>query len=67
MENAIVGFHLDAQGEWVAELACGHHQHVRHQPPFHVRPWVLEPEGRRRRLGTQLRCRLCEQNVPAQA
>jgi hypothetical protein len=26
--------HLDARGEWVAELTCGHQQHVRHQPPF---------------------------------
>lgn len=67
MERAIVGFHLDAEGVWVAELACGHQQHVRHQPPFYPRPWVLEAEGRRQRLGTPLECRLCDQSVPAPA
>jgi hypothetical protein len=67
VERAIVGFYLDAQGEWVAELACGHQQHVRHQPPFHLRPWVLEDEGRQRRLGTPLECRLCDQDVHAPA
>jgi len=67
MERAIVGFQLDAQGEWVAELACGHRQHVRHEPPLLARPWVLEAEGRRQHLGTPLRCRLCEQNVPVPA
>jgi uncharacterized protein DUF3565 len=65
MERSIVGFHLDAQGEWVAELACGHRQHVRHKPPFYPRPWVLEAEGRQQHLGTPLECRLCNQNVPA--
>ena len=67
VERAIVGFHPDAEGEWVAELACGHRQHVRHQPPFYPRPWVLHAEGRRQRLGTPLECRLCDQNVPAPA
>jgi len=32
MERLILGFELDAQGEWVAELACGHRRHVRHYP-----------------------------------
>jgi hypothetical protein len=64
-ESAIVGYHQDELGDWIAELACGHQQHVRHQPPFHQRQWVLEAEGRRRRLGTPLRCRLCDQGVPA--
>jgi Protein of unknown function (DUF3565) len=65
VERAIVGFHLDAQGEWVAELACGHRQHVRHRPPFYPRPWVLEAETRQQRLGAPLECRLCDQDVPA--
>jgi len=67
VERAIVAFRLDAEGEWVAELACGHRQHVRHRPPFFPRPWVLEPDTRRQRLGTLLECRLCGQNVPAPA
>ena len=33
MQQAIVGFHLDEENHWVAELACGHGQHVRHDPP----------------------------------
>jgi hypothetical protein len=61
VQRAIVGYHQDEHGDWVAELACGHQQHVRHQPPFYLRPWVLEPEGRRKQLGTPLECRLCEQ------
>ena len=65
MQRAIVAFQRDGEGEWVAELACGHRQHVRHQPPFFPRPWVLESEGREKRLGTPLDCRLCDQGVPA--
>jgi hypothetical protein len=65
VERAIVGFHRDAEGEWVAELACGHQQHVRHQPPFFPRPWALDDETRHGRLGTPLECRLCDQGVPA--
>jgi hypothetical protein len=65
MERTIVGFQLDPQGEWVAELACGHRQHVRHQPPFFPRPWVLEAEGREGHLGAPLECRLCDQGGEA--
>jgi hypothetical protein len=64
-ESAIVGYHQDEGGDWIAELACDHQQHVRHQPPFHRQPWILEADARRQRLGTPLRCRLCEQDLPA--
>jgi len=30
----IVDFHLDENLDWVAELECGHQQHVRHNPPW---------------------------------
>ena len=60
VQRAIVGFHQDELGDWVAELDCGHHQHVRHRPPFQLRPWVVEADGRRDRLGTPLECPLCE-------
>jgi tellurite methyltransferase len=56
----ITGYHQDEVGEWVAELECGHNQHVRHRPPFQLRAWVLDPEGRAGRLGTPLDCPLCE-------
>ncbi|HKD32605.1 MAG TPA: DUF3565 domain-containing protein [Gaiellaceae bacterium] len=65
MESAIVRFELDPQGEWVAELACGHRRHVRHQPPLFPQPWMLDAAGRRGRLGTPLECRLCDQDESA--
>ena len=38
MLRPIDGFHQDEEGHWVAELRCGHGQHVRHAPPFWQRP-----------------------------
>lgn len=58
-ESPIVAFHQDDEGHWVADLACGHSQHVRHRPPVEVRPWVRTEEGRRGRLGAELPCRYC--------
>ncbi len=55
----ITGFHQDAEGHWVAELACGHDQHVRHEPPLQSRPWVLTAVGRAARLGEPLPCMRC--------
>jgi tellurite methyltransferase len=55
----IVGYHQDDVGDWVAELECGHGQHVRHDPPWQARPWVATPEGRAEHLGTVLMCVLC--------
>ena len=46
MQQPIVGYHVDEFGDWVADLQCGHGQHVRHQPPMTNRPWVLTEEGR---------------------
>jgi hypothetical protein len=59
-ERRIVGYHQDEEQHWVAELECGHTQHVRHTPPWQVRPWVLTPEGRASHIGTPLTCRLCQ-------
>jgi tellurite resistance-related uncharacterized protein len=58
--RAIEGFHSDPAGDWVAELRCGHGQHVRHKPPFWTRPWVLNAEGRASRIGVELECVLCD-------
>lgn len=60
MDRRIVGFHADDEGDWVAELGCGHRQHVRHRPPFQVRPWVVDAEGRAGRVGTSLPCVPCD-------
>lgn len=59
----IVGFTLGENGHWVAELECGHPQHVRHDPPLESRPWVLTPEGRKEHLGTVLQCPTCPDPV----
>ena len=63
MDRRIVGFHQDDLNDWVAELECGHHQHVRHDPPWTNRPWVVTPEGREATLGRTLACRKCDQNA----
>jgi tellurite methyltransferase len=60
MLRSMVGFHQDSEAHWVAELSCGHGQHVRHRPPFELRPWVLSPEGRSARLGQSLECVRCD-------
>lgn len=60
MRRAITGFHLDVEGHHVAELSCFHAQHVRHQPPWQERAWVLTPAGRAGRIGTELDCPLCD-------
>jgi hypothetical protein len=44
----------------VAELECGHNRHVRHDPPWECRPWVVTTEGRRSRLGMRLNCINCD-------
>lgn len=64
VDQKIVGFHLDDQNDWVAELACGHNQHVRHNPPWTNRPWVVTPEGRAKVLGQVLQCKKCDEDAP---
>ena len=58
-QRAIVGFHQDDEGHWVAELECGHSQHMRHDPPWQDRAWVLTAEGRARFIGARIECRQC--------
>lgn len=60
MKQKIIGFHLDEEGHWVADLACGHGQHVRHNPPLITRPWVTTEAGRFGHLGTELNCKKCD-------
>ncbi len=60
MERTIIGFHQDEHGDWVADLDCGHARHVRHKPPWTVRPWVTKEEGRRQFLGHKFNCVKCE-------
>ncbi len=60
MQQPIVGFHKDELDDWVAHLACGHTQHVRHNPPWQNRPWVETAESRREMIGSALECKLCD-------
>mmetsp|Transcript_20269 Transcript_20269/g.29397 ORF Transcript_20269/g.29397 Transcript_20269/m.29397 type:complete len:137 (+) Transcript_20269:69-479(+) len=64
IKQPIVGYHKDEENHWVAELECGHFQHVRHNPPMTERPWVLTEEGRRSFLGYKLVCKKCFQKAP---
>ncbi|AOS96550.1 hypothetical protein AUP74_01086 [Microbulbifer aggregans] len=64
MQRAITGFHRDEESHWVAELECGHFQHVRHDPPWQNRPWVITEHGRARMLGERLDCKKCDEGAP---
>jgi Protein of unknown function (DUF3565) len=61
VQQPIRAFHQDDSQHWVADLACGHTQHVRHDPPWTVREWVTTAEGRASRIGTLLACKKCDE------
>jgi hypothetical protein len=62
MQRAIVGFYQDEEGHWAAaRLECGHGQHVRHDPPWMVREWVVSEEGRAERIGRLMECKRCDE------
>jgi SAM-dependent methyltransferase len=58
--RAIVSFRQDEHGDFIAVLACGHSQHVRHKPPWQLRPWVMTEAGRAQHLGVELQCSQCD-------
>lgn len=62
----IVGFHQDVEQHWVADLECGHTQHVRHDPPWQSRPWVITEAGRQDFIGQTLLCVECGKTDEAQ-
>jgi len=55
----IVDYHLDEAFDWIADLECGHQQHVRHNPPWTNRHWVTTPQGRLEHKGQVLLCSVC--------
>jgi hypothetical protein len=61
MKQKIVDFDQDDEQHWRAVLACGHRQHLRHDPPLTTRTWVLTPEGRASRVGYELDCKRCDE------
>ena len=64
MRQLITGYHNDEDNDWVAELLCGHFQHVRHSPPFVDRSWTMTDIGRNSMLGSELNCKKCDLNEP---
>ncbi|MFJ2715033.1 DUF3565 domain-containing protein [Pseudomonas sp. NPDC087346] len=60
-DSTITGFHQDEDGHWVAELSCGHTQHLRHQPPWQTRAWVLDAAQRIEKIGQPFACGWCAQ------
>lgn len=66
MLQPIIAFRQDSESHWVADLACGHSQHVRHDPPWQVREWVTTEATRREHIGTTLDCPLCELGLSQQ-
>ena len=67
MQQRITGYHTDEEGHWVAQLECGHNQHVRHDPPWLQREWVNTAQGRNEMLGFVLECKKCDERVPCDA
>lgn len=65
IKQAIVGYKLDEEGHWIAELACGHSRHVRHTPPMLDRPWVLTEQGREAMMGQLIDCGQCDHEQAA--
>ena len=61
--SRINGFHQDEEGHWVVELSCGYTQHLRHQPPWQARPWVLDPAQRAQHIGQPFACGWCAQGA----
>lgn len=55
----LLDFRQDEHGDWLAVLSCGHTQHLRHQPPWQNRAWVLNAEQRQARLGERFNCGWC--------
>ncbi|WP_426112529.1 DUF3565 domain-containing protein [Pseudomonas sp. DSP3-2-2] len=63
LENpTVIGFRQDEQGHWIAMLSCGHTQHLRHQPPWQSRAWVLDPAQRAQKIGQSFHCGWCAQS-----
>ena len=58
--TAIAGFRQEESGHWIAELSCGHTQHMRHRPPWEDRPWVESTAERAAKLGAPIACPSCE-------
>ncbi|MBX8502282.1 DUF3565 domain-containing protein [Pseudomonas cichorii] len=60
LENStVIDFRQDEDDHWIVVLSCGHTQHLRHQPPWQSRAWVLDPQQRQQKIGQGFRCGWC--------
>ncbi|MBD8705022.1 DUF3565 domain-containing protein [Pseudomonas sp. CFBP 13711] len=57
--SIITGFVQDPDGHWVVVLSCAHTQHLRHDPPWQSRAWVLDPAQRQAKIGQSFHCGWC--------
>ncbi len=64
MKRKIKGYDKDGDDHWRAKLECRHLQHMRHDPPLISRDWVLSLIGRREKLGVELNCKKCDEDMP---
>ncbi|WP_339522852.1 DUF3565 domain-containing protein [Pseudomonas sp. EA_35y_Pfl2_R111] len=55
----VLDFRQDEHGDWLAVLSCGHTQHLRHQPPWQNRAWVLDAQQRQTQLEKPFLCGWC--------
>lgn len=61
MRRAVVEFYQDEEEHWAARLECGHGLHVRHDPPWMMREWVVTEVGRAEKIGTMMECKRCDE------
>ena len=50
----IIDFHLNEDNHWLADLSCGQTQHVKHNPTWQQREWVLSDKGRNDFIGFEI-------------
>jgi hypothetical protein len=61
MHRQVIGFYQDKDQHWVARMDCADGQHVRHDPPWMVREWVMKESSREARIGSWMECRKCDE------
>lgn len=57
--SKVLDLRQDEEQHWVAVLSCGHTQHLRHQPPWQNRYWLLDPQQRNAKIGQPFVCGWC--------
>lgn len=64
----MLGFVVDVDGDWIAQLECGHRRHIRHRPPLSNFPWITDEAARAGKIGESIECPRCARlEVPEDA